>query len=137
MPRFAVALVGTVLLSLAATPGHAPGAVAARSSASAAPAQRRDTVLVTLTEWTLQLSTARVPAGRTIFRIVNRGNEPHAIELEMGDREEPGDELAPGEESILTVELDPGNWDIFCPLASPSAHGGHGRRGMKRVLVVR
>lgn len=137
MQHLAAALAGTLLLSLSTTLGRAPSAGVPLPDASAAQTQRRDTVHVILTEWKLQLSPARVPAGRTIFRIVNRGTEPHAIELEMGDREEPGDELAPGEESILTVDLDPGNWDVFCPLASPKAHGGHGRRGMKRVLVVR
>jgi uncharacterized cupredoxin-like copper-binding protein len=96
-------------------------------------------VRVVLTEWKAALSADTVPAGRTTFRVVNQGTEEHSFEVESDERgiEWAGDELAPGGEQTLTVDLQPGTWEVYCPLATPSASGGHARRGMRSLLVVR
>jgi hypothetical protein len=101
----------------------------------------KSVVHVTLTEWKVKLSPDTVPSGHVTFRIVNRGKEDHAIELEPvvggDDLNREGDEVGPGQRQTLAYDLPPGTWSVDCPLASPSAHGGHALRGMTSILVVR
>jgi uncharacterized cupredoxin-like copper-binding protein len=101
----------------------------------------KSVVRVTLTEWKVKLSPDTVPSGHVTFRIVNRGREEHAIELEPveggDDLDREGYEIAPGETQTLAYDLPPGTWSVDCPLASPSANGGHTQRGMTTILVVR
>jgi hypothetical protein len=99
------------------------------------------TVRVVLTEWQIKLSPDTVPSGHITFRIVNRGKEPHSIEVEplSGDDEfeREGEEIEPGQRGMVTYDLPVGTWSVDCPLSSPSANGGHTRRGMQATLVVR
>jgi plastocyanin len=69
-------------------------------------------------------------AGETTFRLVNEGEFPHALEIEGGDLEEETEEIGPGETTELTVDLEPGEYELYCPV------GDHREQGMEGTLVV-
>ncbi len=69
-------------------------------------------------------------AGETTFTVSNEGEFPHALEVEGNGIEEETDELGPGESGSLTVELEPGEYVVYCPV------GDHRDRGMEGTLVV-
>ena len=69
-------------------------------------------------------------AGETTFTVTNEGEFPHALELEGNGIEEGTEELAPGESASLTVDLEPGEYVLYCPV------GDHRDQGMEGTLVV-
>jgi FtsP/CotA-like multicopper oxidase with cupredoxin domain len=71
-----------------------------------------------------------VEAGETTFRLVNEGEFQHALEVEGGGLEEETEEIGPGETTELTVDLEPGEYELYCPV------GDHRERGMEGTLVV-
>ncbi len=99
------------------------------------PAAAAGTVVeVVLDEWRIDLSPARVAAGRVTFRIRNAGSYPHALALERreGGVELRGDILRGGGREERTVELPAGTYELvaYCPLP------GHREQGMVATLEV-
>jgi plastocyanin len=79
------------------------------------------------------LSRPRVPAGKTIIEFVNHGQDEHNLNAV----EQTGEALvgslpntASNAHLSLTVDLEPGNYTLFCSLP------GHAAKGMKATLVV-
>ena len=68
--------------------------------------------------------------GTTTFRVVNDGQTEHALEIEGGGIEEETDVLGPGESAELTVELEEGKYELYCPV------GNHREQGMEGTLTV-
>src|SRR5687768_10015560 len=69
-------------------------------------------------------------AGETTFTVSNDGEFPHALEIEGNGIEEETEELGPGESGSITVELEPGEYELYCPV------GDHREQGMEGTLVV-
>jgi plastocyanin len=69
-------------------------------------------------------------AGETTFTVSNDGEFPHALEIEGNGIEEETEELGPGESGSVTVDLEPGEYELYCPV------GDHRERGMVGTLVV-
>ena len=69
-------------------------------------------------------------AGETTFTVSNEGEFPHALEIEGNGIEEETEELGPGESGSLTVDLEPGEYELYCPV------GDHREQGMVGTLVV-
>jgi len=89
------------------------------------------TVEVVATEFALDPADVSVDeAGETTFTVSNEGEFPHALEIEGNGIEEETDELAPGESGSVTVELEPGEYELYCPV------GDHRDQGMVGTLVV-
>lgn len=130
MLRIARSARPAVMLSALALVGF--GAPARR----AAPA---NVVTVVMTEWSVTVAPARIPAGRATIRVRNVGRETHAVEIESdaASTEIEGDELAPGSTETLVVDLTSGVWTVDCSVVTRSAGGSHTRRGMRTTLVVR
>lgn len=93
------------------------------------------TVSATLTEWEVQLSQDTVPAGEVTFRVANAGTMEHALEVEGQGIEEETAHIAPGQNATLTVNLQPGTYEVYCPVVSEA--GNHQQLGMTAQLVVR
>jgi uncharacterized cupredoxin-like copper-binding protein len=68
--------------------------------------------------------------GNTTFRVVNDGQTEHALEIEGAGIEEETDVLGPGESAELTVELEEGEYELYCPV------GNHREQGMEGTLTV-
>jgi plastocyanin len=89
------------------------------------------TVEVVATEFAFDPADISVDeAGETTFTVSNEGEFPHALEIEGNGIEEETDELAAGESGSITVDLEPGEYELYCPV------GDHRDRGMEGTLVV-
>jgi uncharacterized cupredoxin-like copper-binding protein len=89
------------------------------------------TVTISETEYKLDPSTVSVDkSGTYSFAVVNKGQVAHALELEGNGIEEKTDTIDPGERATLTVKLDGGSYELYCPIDS------HADRGMKIELEV-
>lgn len=69
-------------------------------------------------------------AGETTFTLSNDGQAPHALEIEGNGIEEETDTISPGESGSVTVDLEPGEYELYCPI------GNHRDQGMEGTLVV-
>ena len=86
---------------------------------------------VGLTEFRLEPETLRVDeAGTYTFRAVNRGETDHALEIDGQGIEEETRVLKPGESAELTVEVEAGDYELYCPVDD------HKGKGMEGDLVV-
>jgi plastocyanin len=93
-------------------------------------AQDSNTVQVSLTEFEIDMPDS-VPAGPTTFEITNNGTVEHNFEVEGQDVEEELEtNLQPGETGTLEVDLQPGTYEIYCPVDD------HEGQGMSLTLTV-
>jgi hypothetical protein len=90
------------------------------------------TVAVRLTEWKVEISTNRVPAGPTVFVVTNGGSIPHAFEVEGRGLERHTRLLQPGQADTLSLTLRPGSYELYCPVGDDS----HKHLGMLARFVV-
>lgn len=135
----AAALFSTLLLT-ACTGEAGPGAEQATDTAAmdtvqamdtmAADTMARDVVEVGLTEFQIDMPET-LPPGRTTFRVTNDGAVEHNFEVEgQGMEEVLQQNLAPGDSATLEVDLQPGTYEIYCPV------GNHADQGMRMELTV-
>ncbi len=123
---WAAALVGAVVLALAACGPSAPG-----SAASGAPGAGAGAIDVTAVDYRFEPSSLTAQAGSVTFQVHNAGAAEHEFEVMQGDNvlgEVEG--LVPGLTKSVTVSLAPGTYTYICRLA------GHDQLGMKGTLVV-
>jgi uncharacterized cupredoxin-like copper-binding protein len=90
-------------------------------------------IVAHLTEWAIELSSATVPAGEVTFQVMNMGSIEHALEVEGQGIEEETENIEPGGTGMLTVNLTPGTYTIYCPIVGDEDHE---QRGMTTTLTV-
>src|SRR5580765_1915033 len=119
---------------LIAGTGTAAGLLMVGALAAGMPAHRAGSVAVgaKLSEWTIQLSEATVPAGPVTFTATNGGSIPHALEVEGNGTEKATPLIQPGASATLTLTLKPGTYEIYCPVGDNS----HKKLGMVTHLKV-
>jgi plastocyanin len=83
---------------------------------------------VTLTESEMTLSNSTVQAGLIALRVHNTGSMPHRVKIEGGGEEYETEDLAPGGEVMMTVNLSAGEYTVTCTLDQ-----GHGTLPVLRV----
>jgi uncharacterized cupredoxin-like copper-binding protein len=120
-------------LALAACGGNgdnggedAGGATAAATSAAA----EASTVTVTETEFKIDMPETSLAPGTYTFVVENAGQIDHALEVEGSGIEEETDTIAPGSSAELTVTLEAGTYEVYCPI------GNHRGQGMELELTV-
>lgn len=86
-------------------------------------------VEVRLAGYQINMPTS-VAAGPTTFRIVNEGSRVHGFEIEGQGIEKKVEEIEPGQTATLDVDLQPGRYTVYCPVAD------HEEKGMTMPLVV-
>jgi plastocyanin len=68
-------------------------------------------------------------AGSVTVKLVNESDVPHAVEVEGNGVEEESETITGGE-TELTVDLEPGTYEYYCPV------GNHADQGMEGTLTV-
>jgi len=154
LPRAVGAALATVLLAVsgcggkqapdtAATPSGSATQPAATSPATGSPSTGAPTggsptagattVTVTLTDFEIELSTTSVTAGAYTFVVEQQGKHPHALSIKgPGVDTTSTPTIQPGGASErLTVTLQPGRYELWCPV------GNHKAQGMHTTITVR
>ncbi len=102
------------------------------AAAEGTPTMPEGCVMVTLSEWKIDMPT-EIPAGTTTFVLRNVGEFPHTIEIEgQGIEEVLEPPLQAGETKTLTVDLEAGTYEVYCPVGD----GRHREQGMELELTV-
>ncbi|MGH9056177.1 MAG: plastocyanin/azurin family copper-binding protein [Acidimicrobiales bacterium] len=81
------------------------------------------------TEYKLTMSSS-FTAGRYKFKAVDNGQIVHALQIVGPGVNATTRDLLPGESADLTVTLQPGKYDFFCPIP------GHKQLGMNQEVTV-
>ena len=89
------------------------------------------TVELVATEFAFEPADVSVDeGGETTFTVSNEGEFPHALEVEGNGIEEETDTIDPGGSGSVTVDLEPGEYELYCPIDD------HRAQGMEGTLVV-
>ena len=91
------------------------------------------TSTIELSETEFKIEPAQPSAAKSgvvEFRVANRGQITHALEVEGGDIEEETEEIPAGGSATLKVDLKPGTYELYCPI------GNHKEQGMEGSLTV-
>jgi plastocyanin len=90
-----------------------------------------ETLDVSLVDFAIEPPDATVEAGSVTFAVTNDGTSLHNLEIEgNGVEEELPADLSGGESGELTVDLQPGTYEWYCPV------GNHAAMGMEGELTV-
>jgi plastocyanin len=102
-------------------------ASAAASSSGGSPT----TVQVTAKEYSLSLSTTSIAPGQYTFQLMNGGTTTHGLEIDgPGVQDQKADLTTPGGSSSITVTLEAGKYELYCPVP------GHRELGMESDITV-
>ena len=106
--------------------GETSGATGGATAAAGA-----ESVALTATEFKYDPAAVTVDAaGKVTFTVTNNGQETHVLEVEGNGVEEKTDSIAPGDSGTLAVDLQPGEYEFYCPI------DGHRAQGMEGKIVV-
>ena len=88
------------------------------------------TIEVSATDFDFNPNEITADPGEITFALTNDGDSPHALEVEGNGVEEESETIDPGESTELTVNLEEGQYEIYCPV------DGHKDAGMTGTLTV-
>lgn len=138
-PIIALAALSAALGVAACGGGDEEGASTAPAEGAAAPAETTkapagkpvDTVDVSETEYELDPTDGQVSESGVIeFVAANDGSIEHSLEVEGPDGEAVTPTIAPGESASVKVDLAPGQYTWYCPIAN------HRELGMEGTVTV-
>jgi cupredoxin-like protein len=89
-------------------------------------------VTAKLSEWKVELSEATIAAGAVTFTVTNAGSIPHGFEVEGHGIEQQTALIQPGSSATLTLTLQSGTYEVYCPVGEDS----HKKLGMETHLKV-
>jgi uncharacterized cupredoxin-like copper-binding protein len=89
-----------------------------------------DTLDFSETEFKIDPADPTAKAGNVTFNVTNDGQTVHNLEVEGNGVEEVTDDLQPGDNGVLSVDLQPGTYEIYCSIDS------HREQGMEGELTV-
>jgi plastocyanin len=141
LPRMAAALAtGILAVALAgcgsnAATGSGASAAPAGATSAAAPGSSPDTPAGTLTatesEYKIDLSSADLTPGSYTITVANAGRSTHSLTIQgPGGVDVTSDIVQGGKSTTMTVTLQPGEYEVFCPI------GNHRQMGMDTTLRV-
>lgn len=92
--------------------------------------REHEVVRVTLRDGEIEMPQT-LSAGIVILEVVNEGELPHSIQFQRNNETAGlGRNLAPGETGIMRLDLQPGTYQVICPV------GDHAEQGMTTTLSV-
>ncbi|NYJ07902.1 plastocyanin/azurin family copper-binding protein [Petropleomorpha daqingensis] len=141
----AVGLLAAAVLSACGGSGGGGGSAASTSTSGSSPSSSAEsaaaasgagqgtptTVMVTAKEYSLTLSMNTFSPGRYTFQLSNTGGTTHGLEIDgPGVEDQKAQEIAPGGSSSITVTLQKGKYELYCPVP------GHRQLGMETDITV-
>jgi uncharacterized cupredoxin-like copper-binding protein len=115
------------------TSADTSGGGAPPASTTASGGGSGQTVDMTAADFKFDPSDPTVKSGQVTFNLKNDGQVPHSLEIEDvngSDQEIEGD-VQPGQSGTLTVNLPPGKYEFYCPVAN------HKEMGMEGDITVK
>jgi uncharacterized cupredoxin-like copper-binding protein len=107
----------------AATPPAGAGTGTPAAAAGGTTMMAGEQVPVSLMEFAITMPQT-LPAGSVTFAVTNDGTITHSFEVEgNGIEQSLRNPLAPGETGMLTVDLTPGTYEVYCPIDDHRAQG--------------
>ncbi|WUE03687.1 cupredoxin domain-containing protein [Nonomuraea sp. NBC_00507] len=90
-------------------------------------------VSVTMNEFSFAFANQELRAGTYVFMLDNAGKAPHAMSIKGPgiDTEQQSETIDGGQETQFTVTLQPGTYEVWCPV------GNHRAQGMESTLTVK
>ena len=88
-----------------------------------------ETVDISEVEFAIDPKDVTTKAGEVTFAIANDGSVPHNLEVE-GGIEEVSKTIQGGQKTDLTVNLEPGEYEMYCAIP------GHREQGMEGTVTV-
>jgi uncharacterized cupredoxin-like copper-binding protein len=138
--KLLVALVGIAMAVAIAACGDDDETTAAPASGDTATTEAEspttasggggETVAISETEYKIDPADPSVKAGSVTFDVSNDGTTAHDLEIEGNGIEEVTDTIEPGGSAQLTVDLEPGTYEMYCTI------GGHADLGMEGEVTV-
>ena len=104
--------------------GAAAGGMVASAGAKA------KIVTVSEKEYSIGLSTRKLPPGKVTFVVRDKGKVAHALAIAGPGVKTQTKRIQPGKSASLTVTLRAGSYSLWCPVP------GHAALGMKLALKV-
>ncbi|MEK7681488.1 MAG: hypothetical protein AAB502_00195 [Chloroflexota bacterium] len=104
--------------------------MAALALLAAGCAQQGDQARVSLREWKLEIKDTQRPSGEVVFLVSNNGAMRHILRIEGPGVRKQTREIEPGGNDVLSVRLERGTYDLFCPILQ------HRERGIAVKLQV-
>ena len=135
----ALAILGVAGLSLLAFSGCgdddeeevATTPTATETTAPTGAAGKTQEIDVSETDFKLDPADPTVKPGTVTFKATNDGQALHNLEIEGdGVEEELPQDLQPGDSGELTVDLEPGTYEMYCPVSN------HAELGMEGEVTV-
>ncbi|SDX83807.1 Uncharacterized copper-binding protein, cupredoxin-like subfamily [Modestobacter sp. DSM 44400] len=129
---------GVLALTLSACgsdPATDAGSSTAGDTSPATSSSSSDATGTTVTaeeaDFSITLSESTLPAGTYTFEVTNTGDATHSLTIEgPGGIDMTSDTVQGGESTTMTVTLQPGEYEVYCPI------GNHRAMGMDTTLTV-
>jgi uncharacterized cupredoxin-like copper-binding protein len=125
-----IGLIAVAGVAAACGSGGAPGPTSQSPPSASQPAGTP--VTATLSDFRIALSTQDFRPGAYTFHAVNAGHTVHSLEINgpgVADKALSGT-LNPGQSGDVAVTLQPGNYEIYCPV------DGHKDAGMDVMIAI-
>ena len=91
----------------------------------------QETFSISESDFTLTPPTVTIEApGTYTFEATNDGGVDHSLEIEGNGVEEVTETIAPGESASVTIDLESGTYEMYCPI------GNHRDLGMSGEVTV-
>jgi uncharacterized cupredoxin-like copper-binding protein len=115
------------------TSADTSGGGAPPASTTASGGGSGQTVDMTAADFKFDPSDPTVKSGQVTFNLKNDGQVPHSLEIEdvNGQDQEIEGDVQPGQSGTLTVNLPPGKYEFYCPVAN------HKEMGMEGDITVK
>jgi uncharacterized cupredoxin-like copper-binding protein len=82
-------------------------------------ASSEQTFSISESDFTLMPPTVTIDApGTYTFEATNDGGVDHALEIEGNGIEEETETIGPGESASVTVDLESGTYEMYCPISN-------------------
>jgi hypothetical protein len=119
-------------------PSRPPGGYPAQEGVPAGALGARGSgqkVAVTITEWSVRLSSDSIGGGHTDLQVINQGSRPHVIEVysQHYGRWRSG-RIPPGGSVTMSMPLQFAQYEVYCP--DEDEEGSHRQNGMVATLRV-